>query len=160
MSCQLSTPEVLRGVNAKVAWHLYLMAQPVGLPEKMIKAVAEEFFASFLDAWDTDGSTFASPVRQHYIDSSIRAVDSIVADYRATSSMDLADRAAGRTLPMPVGVISQDWGTQLGFDAAALWRAWAQDLTYEPINAGHFMAEEKPSEIAGFVRELAARART
>jgi pimeloyl-ACP methyl ester carboxylesterase len=159
----LDTWDVLQGVNAKVAWHLYLMAQPAGLPEKMIKAVAEEFFASFLDAWDTNGSTFTPEIRQHYIDSSVRAVDSIVADYRATSSIDLSmdheDRDAGKTLPMPVGVISQDWGAQLGFDAAALWRAWATDLTYESINAGHFMAEEKPAEIAGFIRKLSARSR-
>ncbi|MGW4774332.1 alpha/beta fold hydrolase [Nocardia sp. NPDC004278] len=159
----LDTWDVLRGVDAKVAWHLYLMAQPVGLPEKMIKAAAEEFFASFLDAWDTDGATFTPEVRRHYIDSSVRAVDSIVADYRATSSIDLSmdreDRAAGKQLQMPVGVISQDWGAQLGFDAAALWRAWAPEATYEPINAGHFMAEEKPEQIARFIRALSARGR-
>ncbi|MCF6390114.1 alpha/beta hydrolase [Mycobacterium sp. MBM] len=159
----LDTWDVLHGVNAKVAWHLYLMAQPVGLPEKMIKAVAAEFFASFLDAWDTDGSTFDPAVRRHYIDSSVAAVDSIVADYRASAGIDLdmdrADRDAGRQLQMPVGVISQDWGAQLGFDAAAIWAAWAPDLRYEPIEAGHFMAEEKPAEIARFIRGLAARCR-
>ncbi|TQM31604.1 alpha/beta fold hydrolase [Nocardia bhagyanarayanae] len=160
----IDTWEVLHGVDAKVAWHLYLMAQPAGLPEKMIAAVAPEFFASFLDAWDTDGSTFAPEVRQHYIDSSVGAVDSIVADYRASASIDLTmdreDREAGKTLAMPVGVISQDWGARLGFDAAALWRAWAPDLTYEPIDAGHFMAEEQPGEIARFIRELATRSTT
>ncbi|UED83223.1 alpha/beta fold hydrolase [Streptomyces profundus] len=158
----LDTWAVLQGVNAKVAWHLYLMAQPAGLPERMIAAVAPEFFASFLDAWDTDGSTFTPEVRQHYIDSSVAAVASIVADYRATASIDLemdqADRDAGRQLGMPVGVISQDWGSQLGFDAASLWEAWARDLTYQPIDAGHFMAEEQPSEIARFISDLAARA--
>lgn len=158
----LDTWDVLQGVNAKVAWHLYLMAQPAGLPEKMIAAVAPEFFASFLDAWDTGGKTFTPEVRAHYIDSSVAAVDSIVADYRATAGIDLdmdrADREAGRRLTMPVGVISQDWGAQLGFDASALWHAWAPDLTYAPIDAGHFMAEEKPAEIARFVRDLAARA--
>lgn len=157
----LDTWDVLHGVDAKVAWHLYLMAQPIGLPEKMIRAVGAEFFSSFLDAWDTDGSTFTPEVRDHYIGSSVNAVDSIVADYRATASIDLEmdreDRDAGRQLTMPVGVISQDWGSQLGFDAASLWRAWAPDLTYEPIHAGHFMAEEKPAEIARFVRDLAAR---
>ena len=157
----LDTWDVLKGVNAKVAWHLYLMAQPVGLPEKMIKAVAPEFFGSFLDAWDPDGSTFTPEVRQHYVDSSVNAVDSIVADYRATASIDLdmdqEDRAAGRQLAMPVGVLSQDWGSRLGFDAAALWGAWAPDLTYEPIQAGHFMAEEKPAEVARFITALAER---
>ncbi|WNG84983.1 alpha/beta hydrolase [Mycobacterium sp. ITM-2016-00316] len=159
----LDTWDVLHGVNAKVAWHLYLMAQPVGLPEKMITAVAEEFFASFLDAWDTDGATFSPEVRRHYIDRSAAAVDSIVADYRATAGIDLdmdrADREAGRQLQMPVGVISQDWGAQLGFDPAAIWAAWAPDFSYEPIDAGHFMAEEKPAEISQFVRKLAGRRR-
>ena len=159
----LDTWNVLHGVNAKVAWHLYLMAQPAGLPEKMIKAVAAEFFASFLDARDTDGTTFTPRARQHYIDSCVGAVDSIVADYRATAGIDLSmdheDREAGNTLGMPVGVISQDWGAQLGFDAEALWRVWAPDLSYEPVKAGHFMAEQKPTEIARFIRDLSARSR-
>ncbi|WP_197379537.1 alpha/beta fold hydrolase [Mycolicibacterium mengxianglii] len=157
----LDTWDVLHGVDAKVAWHLYLMAQPAGLPEKMISAVGAEFFGSFLDGWDPDGSTFTPEVRQHYVDSSVNAVDSIVADYRATAGIDLEmdreDRAAGRQLTMPVGVISQDWGSQLGFDAAALWGAWAPDLTYEPIQAGHFMAEENPAAIADFIERLAKR---
>lgn len=156
------TWDVLRGIDAKVAWHLYLMAQPAGLPERMIKAVAPEFFGSFLDSWDPDGSTFAPDVREHYIESSVGAVNSIVADYRATAGidleMDLQDRVDGTRITMPVGVLSQDWGSQLGFDAAALWGAWATDLTYESIDAGHFMAEEKPEEIAHFITRLSERA--
>jgi len=159
----LDTWEVLHGVDAKVAWHLYLMAQPAGLPERMIAAVAEDFFASFLDAWDTDGSTFTPEVRRHYIESSVNAVPSIVADYRASAGIDLdqdrADREAGRRLAMPVAVLSQDWGSQLGFDASAIWGAWSDDSTYQPIDAGHFMAEEKPDDVAQFIRLLAARSR-
>lgn len=160
----LDTWDVLHGVDAKIAWHLYLMAQPVGLPERMIAAVADDFFASFLDAWDTHGTTFTPEVRRYYIDSSVAAVPSIVADYRASAGIDLdldrADRAAGRRLAMPVGVLSQDWGSQLGFDPRAIWGAWSDDLVYEPIDAGHFMAEEKPDDVAGFIRSLAARARS
>lgn len=154
---------VLHGVDAKVAWHLYLMAQPVGLPEKMIAAVAPEFFGSFLDAWDPTGTTFTAAERDHYVDSSITSIDAIVADYRATAGIDLdmdrADRERGAQLQMPVGVISQDWGSQLGFDAAALWRAWAPDLRYQATTSGHFMAEENPEEITTFIADLASRSR-
>lgn len=157
----LDTWAVLQGVNAKVAWHLYLMAQPAGMPEKMIAAVAPEFFGSFLDAWDPTGTTFTAQERDYYIASSVAATDSIVADYRATAGidldMDLADRERGAQLTMPVAVISQDWGSQLGFDASALWRAWAPDFTYQATSSGHFMAEENPDEIATFVTELAKR---
>jgi len=157
----MDTWDVLHGVDAKVAWHLYLMAQPPGLPEKMIGAVADKFFASFLDAWDPAGTTFSPELREHYVRAASNAVPSIVADYRATASVDLdmdrADRAAGRRLAMPVAVISQDWGSQLGFDPTQIWGAWAPDFTYEAIDAGHFMAEEKPDRIAQFVRQLLAR---
>ena len=64
-------------------------------------------------------------MRAYYIESSIQATNSIVAAFRATASIDLdmdtADREAGKQLTMPVAVISQDWGGQLGFDAATLW---------------------------------------
>lgn len=158
----LDTWGVLHGVDAKVAWHLYLMAQPAGLPERMIGAVADDFFSSFLDAWDADGSTFAPEVRRHYVESSAAAVPSIVADFRASAGIDLehdrADRDAGRRLAMPLGVISQDWGSLLGFDPTAIWGAWSDDLVYQPIDAGHYMAEEKPHELVTFIRSLAARA--
>ena len=157
----MDTWDVLHGVDAAVAWHLYLMAQPKGLPERMIDAVAEDFFSSFLDAWDPSGSTFPPHVRRHYIDSSARAVPSIVADYRATAGIDLemdrADRDSGAQLAMPVGVLSQDWGSRLGFDASALWRRWAPAATYQPIDAGHFMAEEKPADVTAFIEELMQR---
>jgi haloacetate dehalogenase len=157
----MDTWDVLHGVDAKVAWHLYLMAQPKGLPEKMIGAVADEFFSSFLNAWDPAGATFEPDLRRHYVTSSARAVPSIVADYRASAGIDLdmdrEDRSNGRQLRMPVGVISQDWGSQLGFDPTDIWRAWAPDLTYEPTDAGHFMAEETPQDVTDFVRRLLAR---
>lgn len=150
--------DVLHGVDARVAWHLFLMAQPPGLPERMIAATADEFFASFLDAWDK-GATFDEESRRHYLENSRAAVPSIVADYRASAGIDLdmdrADRAAGRTLDMPVAVLSQDWGGQLGFDASSLWGAWAPRLEYRTTTAGHFMAEESPDEVTAFIRSLA-----
>ncbi len=157
----LDSWEVLRGRSAAVGFHLFLMAQPPGLPERMIAATADEFFGFFLDAWTRDPAAIPAEVRAEYLRASREAVPSIVADYRATAGVDMehdeADRAAGRRLTMPVSVVQQDWGAALGFDAAALWRPWAADLTHRTVACGHFMAEEAPAEISAALRELLTR---
>ncbi|MFD6636245.1 alpha/beta fold hydrolase [Micromonospora chalcea] len=153
--------DVLHGVPASVAFHLYLMAQPPGLPEQMIAGSADAFFGHFLDAWAGDPAAMPAEVRAEYLRASREAVDSIVADYRASAGIDVthdrADRDAGRRLAMPVTVIQQDWGAALGYDAAAVWRAWAPDLEHRTTTAGHFMAEEAPGEISEALRALLKR---
>ncbi|MBB5938006.1 alpha/beta fold hydrolase [Streptomyces zagrosensis] len=153
--------EVMQGTSAAVGFHLYLMAQPPGLPEQLISASADAFFGHFLDAWTSDPRAIPSDVRAAYLDACRAAVPSIVADYRASAGIDVkhdqADRDAGQQLGMPVAVLQQDWGSALGFDAAALWRAWAPDLRHISVTYGHFMAEEAPADIAKALRDLLAR---
>ncbi len=153
--------DVLHGVDAAVAFHLYLMAQPPGLPERMIEATADDFFGSFLDGWGADPSAIPPDVRAAYLAASRAAVPSIVADYRASAGVDVehdrADRAAGRRLAMPVTVVQQDWGAALGYDAVGLWRPWAPDLVHRTTTAGHFMAEQAPDEIVKDLRDLLNR---
>jgi len=151
---------VLHGESAAVAFHLYLMAQPPGLPELMIERSAEEFFGFFLDAWSA-GTPLPPAYRAAYVAASAAAVPSIVADYRASAGIDLvhdrADAAAGRRLRMPVTVIQQDWGDVLGYDPAAVWCAWAPDLRHLTTKAGHFLAEQAPGEVTAALRDLLAR---
>ncbi|WP_416904396.1 alpha/beta fold hydrolase [Micromonospora echinospora] len=153
--------DVLHGSSAAVAFHLYLMAQPPGLPEQMIGASADAFFGYFLDVWARSPRAVPTEVRAEYLRASREAVPSIVADYRASAGVDVehdrADRAAGNRLAMPVAVVQQDWGAALGYDAAGLWRAWAADLEHRTTSAGHFMAEEAPDEISEVLRSLLAR---
>ncbi|GMA88946.1 hydrolase [Angustibacter aerolatus] len=157
----LDTWDILHGASAAVAWHLYLMAQPPGLPEQAIAASADAFFGSFLDAWVRDPAAIPDDVRGVYLRASREAVPSIVADYRASAGVDLehdlADRAAGRTLRGPVSVLQQDWGAALGFDARSRWSAWAPDLVHATVDAGHFMAEEAPDVVVDAVRALLRR---
>ena len=148
----LPTPEmweILHGESAAVAFHLYLMAQPAGLPEQLIAGAPDAFFGHFLDAWGA--APFEPEVRAAYLDACRGAIPSIVADYRASATIDLdhdrADRAAGHVLRMPVAVVQQDWGAVLGYDGEALWRAWAPQLTYRTTRSGHFMAESDPELI-------------
>ncbi|MFS7878772.1 alpha/beta fold hydrolase [Streptomyces asiaticus] len=156
--------DVLHGTTAAVGFHLFLMAQPPGLPERMIAACPDEFFGHFLDLWAGDPRAIPAEVRTAYLDACRAAVPSIVADYRASAGIDVdhdrADRDGGRRLTMPLTVIQQDWGAALGYDAAALWRAWADDLDHRTVGYGHFMAEEAPADIAKALRELLTRQRT
>ncbi|MET7439387.1 alpha/beta fold hydrolase, partial [Streptomyces sp. NPDC005568] len=152
---------VLHGVPAAVAYHLFLMAQPPGLPETMITNSADAFFGSFLDAWSNDPEAVPEDVRAEYLRASAAAVPSIVADYRASAGIDVvhdqADLDAGSQLAMPVTVVQQDWGARLGYDAAGVWKAWAPDLDHRLTRAGHFMAEEAPDEIGAAIQDLLTR---
>lgn len=156
----LDTWEVMRGRSAAVGFHLYLMAQAPDLPEQLIAGAPDAFFGHFLDAWTTRPEALAD-VRETYLAASRAAIGSIVADYRASAGVDVADdeqdRAAGNRLRMPVTVLQQDWGAALGFDAAGRWRAWADDLRHETVTSGHFMAEEAPADVVRALRDLLAR---
>ncbi|MEU7585404.1 alpha/beta hydrolase [Micromonospora sp. NPDC049230] len=153
--------DVLHGLNAAVAFHLYLMAQPPGLPEELIGGSPDAFFGHFLDVWTRDPGALPAEVRATYLRASRDAVTSIVADYRASAGIDVthdtADRAAGNKLRMPVTVLQQDWGAARGYDAAGVWRAWAPDLDHQTATCGHFMAEEAPATVVGALRALLQR---
>ncbi|MFG3554408.1 alpha/beta fold hydrolase [Micromonospora sp. NPDC047557] len=153
--------DVLHGASAAVAFHLYLMAQPPGLPEELIGASPDAFFGHFLDVWTRDPDALPAEVRAAYLRASRDAVTSIVADYRASAGIDVvhdtADRAAGNLLRMPVTVLQQDWGAALGYDAAGVWRAWAPDLEHQTVTCGHFMAEEAPAVVVRALRDLLLR---
>jgi pimeloyl-ACP methyl ester carboxylesterase len=153
--------DVLRGVSAAVGFHLYLMAQPPGLPETLIAGAPDAFFGHFLDAWTQAPDAIPAGVRAEYLRACREAVPSIVADYRASATIDVehdkASRAAGDRLGMPVTVLQQDWGAALGYDAAGLWHPWAADLRHRTVSSGHFMAEESPADVVKELRELVAR---
>lgn len=78
--------EVMHGVTAAVGFHLYLMAQPPGLPERMIGAAPDDFFGHFLDIWTSDRRAVPDEVRAAYLAACREAVPSIVADYRASAA--------------------------------------------------------------------------
>ncbi|MEV0320264.1 alpha/beta fold hydrolase [Streptomyces sp. NPDC050658] len=153
--------EAMHGTTAAVGFHLYLMAQPPGLPEQLIAASPDAFFGHFLDVWAKDPGAVPAGIRAAYLRACREAVPSVVADFRASAGIDVEhdrhDRAGDNRLAMPVTVLQQDWGAALGFDAAALWGAWAGDLRHVTVPYGHFMAEEAPADVTKALRDLLAR---
>ena len=62
--------EVAARVSAAVGFHLYLMAQPPGLPEQLIGAAPDAFFGHFLDIWTQDPDAIPAEVRAGYLEAS------------------------------------------------------------------------------------------
>lgn len=152
----------LTGAGGVFAFHLYLLAQPSDLPERMIAADPDTFFGHFLDTWTVE--PLPPEVRAAYLAAARApsAVHAICQDYRASAFVDAShdadDRAAGRRLVMPVLAMWQDAGeVVLPFDPRRVWSDWAPDLRTQVLPCGHFLPEERPAEVAAAIRALVSR---
>lgn len=151
----------LHGPAGVFAFHLYLLAQPDDLPERMIGADPDTFFAHFFDTWTKVPDAIPADIREHYlsITRSPAAIHSICDDYRASAFIDgdadRRDQDAGRLLSMPVLAAWQDPGDfALPFDPQQIWSTWAKDLRTLSMKCGHFLPEEQPSQLAEAIEQL------
>lgn len=151
----------LSGTAGVFAFHLYLLAQPSDLPERMVGADPDTFFGHFLDCWLKHPDAIPQAVREHYLASTRtpEAVHAICDDYRASAFIDADrdrdDQREGRRLPMPVLAAWQDPGDlPLPFDPEQIWASWAKDLRTAVLDCGHFLPEERPDEVVAAVLDL------
>ncbi|TYK43934.1 alpha/beta fold hydrolase [Actinomadura decatromicini] len=154
----------LRGVGGVFAFHLYFLAQPGDLPERVIGADSDTFFGHFLDAWVDGPDVIRADVREAYLAAARRpaAIHAICQDYRAGAFVDAVhddeDRRAGRLIRAPTLAIWQDPGdVVLPFDPAAVWREWAPDLSTLTLPGGHFLPEAQPEAVTAAIEELLGR---
>jgi haloacetate dehalogenase len=90
------------------------------------------------------------------------AVTAMCEDYRAGATPDVADdeadRTAGRQIRCPTLVLWAAHGglPKLYADVLDVWRPWAPDLRGHAIEAGHFIAEDRPDETAAAFRAFLA----
>lgn len=141
---------------AMAAYHWTFLAQPAPLPERMIGADPVGYLDWTLAGWTRAKSLspFSAEALESYrtqIRNTAR-LHAMCADYRAGATTDrehdLVDRAAGRRITAPLRFL---WGLH-GFPArtgnpAALWRAWADDVTDSSMDCGHFAMEEAPEAV-------------
>jgi haloacetate dehalogenase len=131
-------------------WHWFFMAQPDGLPERMIGADPDAFlFGQRYQAREL----FAPAALDDYLRCARRpeTIHAMCEDYRAgvtfDRDLDDADRGA-RKIECPVLVL---WGgrgklPRLYDDVLAIWRGWADDVRGRALDCGHFLAEEAAAE--------------
>jgi haloacetate dehalogenase len=148
------TGEVWARADARFAlgyWHWSFLALPHPVPERVIGQDPEFFF------FDAEfGGVIRGFAPEAVADYSrcIRdpaVVQAICEDYRAGATcdrrLDDEDRAAGRTISCPTQVLWSGRGALAAwYDTLAIWRAWADDVTGQALDGGHFLVEECPAE--------------
>jgi len=139
---------------AKAYWHWFFLIQSPPLPEALIESDPVRYVRSVMGARFAGLSAFAPEALAEYerCIANPGSARGICEDYRASSTIDLvqdrADRDAGRKLTQPLRVL---WGAQgaVGkcFDVSHLWRACAADFSGQPLDCGHYIAEEAPQAL-------------
>ncbi|QIN78153.1 alpha/beta fold hydrolase [Rubrobacter marinus] len=144
---------------ATAYYHWFFLSQPYDFPETLIGGSRSYFLRSVLGRYGSTSETFAPEALAEYercFDE--RTVHASCEDYRAAASIDLShddsDRENGRRVECPLLALWGRNGAMHGlYSVLEVWRAYAGDVRGRPVDAGHYLAEERPEETA---RELAA----
>ncbi|MEL6691075.1 MAG: alpha/beta hydrolase [Pseudomonadota bacterium] len=147
----LPTLDVWRTMDdwlAKRYWHWAFLAQPGGMPERMIKADPVAFVHEALLGLAGSADFFDPRAMRAYEDAarSPGVAEAWCGDYAAGASVDLEHDTAniGETRDMPCLVL---WGKTGAVahhvDPLEAWQAWFPHAQGAAIDAGHFMVEEQ-----------------
>jgi haloacetate dehalogenase len=140
-------------------YHWFFLAQPAPLPERLIAADPDAYYTHF-DPPFFDPEAVAAYRRNGEDPAAIHAM---CEDYRAAMTLDythdLVDRNMQRKIACPVLALwGARWHLEDWYDVLAIWRDWAGDVTGGAIDAGHYVAEERPEETLAELRAFFAAA--
>ena len=145
---------------ATAYYHWFFFIQPYDLPETLIGADPSYYLRKKLGGWGTPLETFDPEALAEYercFDAA--TIHASCEDYRAAASIDLVHDEAyldeGRKVECPLLTL---WGgrgvMEKTYDVEAVWREYANDVRGKPLDAGHFLAEERPAETADELRNF------
>lgn len=141
---------------ARAYWHWFFLIQPAPMPEDLILNDPETFWRRKCNI-QTKGETPFSPEAEaeylKYFQGD--AIHAMCEDYRAAATIDIEHDNADddAKLTMPVQVI---WGSKgiigKAFDPLELWRLRAEKVEGHALDTTHYIAEERPEDIAALMR--------
>jgi haloacetate dehalogenase len=155
------TAEVWVRADARLAlayWHWGFLAQPAPLPERLIGSDPDGYFEHHVRRLGIgdDPRLYPAPVLDVYR-RQLRepaVVEAICEDYRAGATIDRqldeGDRTAGTRIDVPLVALWAGRGALPHFyeDVTEIWREWARDVEGGELDAGHFVVEDRPGEVA------------
>lgn len=134
-------------------YHWMFLAQPDGLPERLIGAAPEYYLRQTVNRWAKDRAAIDEEGIAEYLRSLTRPerIHAFCEDYRAGATIDHELDAADygkRKIGCPVLAL---WGNHgIAREAKrgplSIWQEWAADVRGQGIACGHFMPEEAPAE--------------
>lgn len=138
---------------ARAYWHWFFLIQPAPFPEQMIEADPQAYWRKKCGSGSAGMSPFSAEALAEYLAcfADPASIHASCEDYRAAAGIDIThdDADGDRRLPMPLLALWGQHGViERCFDALALWRLRAQDVSGEALPCGHYMAEEIPRQIA------------
>jgi haloacetate dehalogenase len=161
----LPTSHVYQSVDRWLAtayYHWFFFIQPAPVPERLIAGDPNGYLHSLLGGWGSGLDVYDPAALAEYErcfgDPAARSA--MLEDYRAGASVDLehdgVDTAAGRRIEAPALVL---WGSRSTVgrgrdDPLAVWRTRAREVTGQPLDAGHFLAEERPAETLAALQDF------
>lgn len=162
----LPTLEVWRNMGDRELalryFHWTFLAQPGGLPQRLIGADPEGFLRSSLEALGAPLGTFDPRALEEYSAAAREpsVVDAWCADYGAAATVDLDHDAAdvGRTLDLPALAVWGEHGMVGRFDPLSAWRRWFPAVVGQGVDAGHFLAEQRPDVVGPLIAAHVERA--
>ena len=155
----IPTYEMWHRMDDKLAmkvWHWQFLALKEPMPELLIAKDPIGYIDYKMASWTKakDMSAFDPRALAHYhaFFSDPLRIHATCEDYRAGRTTDLtndeADRKAGKKITVPMCAL---WGTAGIPDSngpLAIWKEWADNVTGNAIDSGHFMCEENPDATA------------
>ncbi|MBX2868019.1 MAG: alpha/beta hydrolase [Acidiferrobacterales bacterium] len=144
---------------ARAYWHWYFLITPAPFPEKLIEGDPEHYWLSKCGSGAAGLTPFSPMALEDYLRcfADPAVIHASCEDYRAAISIDIQhdDADGDRKIECPLRVIWGEHGViEQCFDALALWRLRANDVSGFSLPGGHYLAEELPQAVFQSVREF------
>ncbi len=144
---------------ARAYWHWYYLITPAPFPEKMIERDPEHYWLSKCGSGAAGLEPFSPDALEDYLAcfADPDVIHASCEDYRAAIGIDIQhdDADGDRKVECPLRVIWGERGViEQCFDALALWRLRASNVSGFSLPGGHYLAEELPDAVYQSIREF------